>query len=167
MARKRQKENPKAKESAIYSARCRWHRYWSHRDLCGRARGTRHSPGEEVRHIYRGLARLGRLARCLFNQNGGHGIHRSLLDRSFPDPGAPGFGSLPGQRPPCQRGAGAQNRHPGLPVAAIPPHGGIAARFLPACGSRLCASQHLAPSRHPAQELPRARCCSCKRPSPR
>jgi hypothetical protein len=43
------------------------------------------------------------------------------VDRPFPNPGEPGFGSLPGQRPPCQRGAWAQNRHPGLPVAAIPP----------------------------------------------
>jgi transposase len=48
------------------------------------------------------------LADWLSNQNGGHGIDRSLLDRPFPDPGAPGFGSLPGQRPPCQRGAGAR-----------------------------------------------------------
>jgi hypothetical protein len=48
------------------------------------------------------------LADWLSNQNGGHGIDRSLLDRPFPDPGATGFGSLPGQRPPCQRGAGAR-----------------------------------------------------------
>jgi hypothetical protein len=114
------KKKTRAKESAIYSARCCWHRYWSHRDLCGRARETRHSPGEEVPHIYRGLARLGRLAHCVSNQNGGHGIDRNLLDRPFPNPREPGFGSLPGQRPPCQRGAGAQNRHPGLPVATIP-----------------------------------------------
>ena len=40
------KEIPKAK-TALSSARCRWHRYWSHRDLCGFARGTRPSPGEE------------------------------------------------------------------------------------------------------------------------
>ena len=63
----------------------------------------------------------------LCNQESRDRIHRGLLDRPFPDPGVPGFGSLYGQRPPCQRGAGARNRDPRLPVAAIPP--GRYARF--------------------------------------
>ena len=54
--------------------------------------------------------------------------------------------------PPCQRGAGSQNRHPGLPVAAIPPHCGIGARIFPACAGRLYGSQYRAPPRQPAQE---------------
>ena len=113
------------------------------------------------------LHALGRLAHGLFNQNGGHGIDRSLLDRPFPDPGAPGFGSLPGQRPPYQRGAGSQNRHPGLPVAAIPPQlwdccedlFGLRKPFVPFAVS--CATATT------SSRAPRAKCCSCKKPSPR
>ena len=62
--------------------------------------------GEEIRHLYRGVAPLSRLAHGLFNQNGSDRIHRSLVVRTFPDPGAPGLGSLFGQRPPCRKDAG-------------------------------------------------------------
>ena len=64
------------------------------------------------------------------------------------------------------KGCRTQNRHPGLPVAAIPPQCGIAARILPACGSRLCRSQHLAPSRHPAQERLAPSAAHAKSPHP-
>ena len=158
------KRNQKAKESALYSARCSWHRYWSHRDLCGRARGTRHSSSQEFATFTEDLHRSAdRLMACQIKTVAMEST--GLTGSPFPDPGAPGFGSLPGQRPPYQRGAWARNPHPGLPAAAIPPHVGFLRgsfrlrrpflRFAASCATATSSSR-----------APRAKCCSSKKPLP-
>ena len=167
MARNGKKENPKAKESAIYSARCCWHRYWSHRDLCGCARGTRHSPGEEVRHLYRGLAPLGGLAHWRVQSKRWPWNRQEFTGSPFSKSWRAGVWKFAWSTPAISKGCRVAK--PTFRIASgcntstlwdcCEDLSGLRRPFVRFAASCAIATTSL--------KAPRAKCCSCKKPSPR
>src|ERR1035438_10658665 len=66
------------------------------------------------------------------DQDGGHGVHRGVLDTVVPDAGGARAEGVPGQRAACEERAWPQERRKRLPVATVSACGRAVAGQLPA-----------------------------------
>lgn len=82
----------------------------------------------------------GGLAQGVRGHDGGHGVHRGVLDPAVSNPRSRRDRSVPGQRAALQKSARAQEGREGLPMAPAPTRGGIVAEQLPAGGRGLCGA---------------------------
>src|SRR5215467_2554034 len=116
----KQQEASKAGPEFACDETQRWgYRYRSHRNLCGRACGSRQRLGAIVFDLYAGSARVGGLAAALPCGYGRHGIHRRLLDSTVPNSGSAWYRGPFGQRSTCASRSRSQIRCFGLPVASV------------------------------------------------
>src|SRR5207253_1010930 len=110
---------------------------WRTRTVCGRTSRTGRESRAGIRNLYRRSGALNRLARAVWGNGGGAGIHRGVLDSTVRDSRTTRHPSLFGECPPYEERTRTAHRLARVPMVTVPALRGITTGCLSAWAGHL------------------------------